>query len=194
MTKPSKNTGRSKATSPRWQPILWIVAGIAVFGLLVWVILAGTLGEEQGGVPEGTEVIPTGEPLHVQGEIYGPEEVPAGGSHSPIWANCGFYDQPIEAENAVHSLEHGAVWITYRPDLAESEIAALRDLTSPQAKILISPVIQEDPLRATAWGHQLSLDSTDDPRLQQFLNEFAGSLSAPEPGGSCSGGVGVPVN
>ena len=176
-----------------WRRILgYGVAGLAIV-LLIAAIVQGTLSEPAGGIPEGTREVDPGEPLHVESDIYGPDEVPAGGPHSPIWANCGFYDTPIAAENAVHSLEHGAVWITYRPDLAASEIAALRDLVSGRRKVLASPVLQTDPLMATAWGYQLSLETTEDPRLQQFLAEFAGSLSAPEPGASCSGGVGVPV-
>lgn len=176
-----------------WPRILsYGLAGLVIV-LLIAVIVQGTLSEPAGGIPEGTREVDVGEPLHVEGRIYGPDEVPAGGRHSPIWANCGFYDTPIAAENAVHSLEHGAVWITYRPDLAASEIASLRDLVSGRRNVLASPVLQTDPLMATAWGYQLSLETTEDPRLQQFVAEFAGSLSAPEPGASCSGGVGVPV-
>lgn len=31
-----------------------------------------------------------------------------------MWADCdcAVYDQQVRSENAVHSLEHGAVWIT----------------------------------------------------------------------------------
>lgn len=166
--------------------------GVIAVGLLVWVIIAGTLNAPQGGIPEGTEEFEVTDASHVQGQIYEPNEVPPGGPHSPIWANCGFYDEPIAPENAVHSLEHGAAWITYRPDLAANETEALRDLSA--RKVLISPVEgQVSPIMATAWGYQLSLDNTDDPRLSQFIAEFAGSFNAPEPGAACSGGVGVPV-
>ncbi len=110
-----------------------------------------------------------------------------------IWANCGFYTERIAAENVVHSLEHGAVWVTYQPGLPGSEIDVLRGLSRPADKVLSSPIEGlESPIIATAWGNQLSLDSADDPRLSQFVVEFAGSLTAPEPGGACSGGVGIP--
>src|SRR5512134_555969 len=42
---------------------------------------------------------------------------PAGGVHDDTWQNCGIYDQPVRNEDAVHSLEHGAVWLAYLPDL-----------------------------------------------------------------------------
>lgn len=161
--------------------------------LLIVVVLAGTLNQPQGGIPEGTQEMTTGEPVHVETDIYDDDEVPAGGEHSSFWANCGFYSEPIPAENAVHSLEHGAVWITYQPSIPDDQLEILRDLGSPTEKVLVTPVAgQGSPIMATAWGYQLSLDTPDDPRLGQFIVEFAGSLNAPEPGGACTGGVGVP--
>lgn len=52
---------------------------------------------------------------------------PAGGEHFNIWQNCGIYAEPIESGNAVHSMEHGALWITYSPDLPSDQVATLED-------------------------------------------------------------------
>ena len=54
-----------------------------------------------------------------------PQSPPVGGPHAPVWLDCGVYDQPVRAENAVHDLEHGAVWISYDPDLDADDISAL---------------------------------------------------------------------
>ena len=43
------------------------------------------------------------------------ETPPAGGPHDPVWEDCGVYTQQLRNENVVHALEHGTVWITYRP-------------------------------------------------------------------------------
>ena len=170
-----------------------IGGGLVAFILLIAVVLTGTLNEPIGGVPDGSEEVAVGVALHVEGDIYTENEVPAGGEHAPIWANCGFYTEPVAAENAVHSLEHGAVWITYRSDLASDQIEILRGLARPREKVMASPVPdQGSPVIATAWGTQLQLDGADDSRLDQFVVEFAGSVTAPEPGGACSGGVGSP--
>jgi len=182
---------KGQAPSP-WPKRLAIAAGIGIVLALVAAVVFSTTPLR--GVPEGTETVAVGPPLHVEGDIHEEGEVPAGGSHSPIWQNCGFYDTPIRSENAVHSLEHAAVWITYDPDLSTDDIDRLRGFSRQLDKVLISPVPgQKAPIMVTAWGSQLSLDDASDTRLEQFVNEFEGSPEAPEPGAPCSGGVGEPV-
>ena len=185
--------GLTDQTTNPWPKRIAITGGALAVVLLIAVVLAGTLNEPIRGVPEGTEEIAVDAPTHVEGRIYDAHEVPAGGPHSPIWANCGFYSEPIAAENAVHSLEHGAAWITYTADVPASQLEILRRLAGPSDKVLVSPAEgQQSPITMTAWGNRLGLDSADDPRLEQFVAEFGGSLTAPEPGGSCTRGVGVP--
>ena len=49
---------------------------------------------------------------------------PAGGPHDPVWQDCGDYTQQLRNENAVHSLEHGAVVFWYNcPDGCADEVA-----------------------------------------------------------------------
>lgn len=176
-----------------WPKRLGIGAAATVVGLLVAIVAFNS--PPLAGVPDGTEIVAVGPAQHVEGDIHADGEVPAGGSHSEVWQNCGFYDEEIRSENAVHSLEHGAVWITYRPDLPSDDIDRLRGLIRSLDKVLISPIEGQRPAAiATAWANQLELDDVADPRLDQFLNEFEGSRSAPEPGGRCNGGVGTPVS
>lgn len=177
------------AKSNEWPRRVGIASAAAIVLLLVGVVALNS--PPVRGVPDGTEVVAVDPPTHVEGDIHDEGEVPAGGAHSAAWQNCGFYETEIRSENAVHSLEHGAVWITYRPDLPPNQITQLASLVNRQDKILVSPVSgQGAAVIATAWANQLELDDANDGRLQQFINEFEGSLSAPEPGGLCSGGVG----
>lgn len=174
-----------------WPKRLGVGAATVVVGLLVAIVFFNS--PPVRGVPDGTENVAVGPAQHVEGDIHVDGEVPAGGSHSQVWQNCGFYEEEIRSENAVHSLEHGAVWITYRPDLASDDLNRLRGFIRRPDKVLISPVNGQGPaVMATAWANQLVLDDVADPRLDQFVNEFEGSSSAPEPGGGCSGGVGTP--
>jgi hypothetical protein len=120
---------------------------------------------------------------------------PAGGVHSSVWQNCGIYDQPVRNENAVHSLEHGAVWITYRPDLPEASIETLRRLARGHSHVLLSPYPDlPQPIVATAWGLQLPLTDAADPRLPTFISRYEKGPQTPEPGAVCTGGTGTPIS
>src|SRR5882672_1849597 len=60
---------------------------------------------------------------HVQGPIvYQGKHPPSGGAHNPTPLTCGYYDKQPPDEFAVHSLEHGAVWIAYDPSLSSADV------------------------------------------------------------------------
>lgn len=191
--------GRKSAARTEQPPARSIgrMVGFGVFivvAIVLVVIVAQPPAETIDGVPEGTEIVAVPEALHVDGEIDYDEAVPAGGTHNPIWLNCGVYDAPVREENAVHSLEHGAVWITYNETITGDDVEAVERL-GRRARVIVSPVPgQESPVQATSWGRRILLDDPNDIRLEQFATEFTKIEYAPEPGASCSGGVGTPVN
>ena len=144
------------------------------------------------GVP-GVVVVPVPGRNHVKGHVDYPSSPPAGGNHNPVWQNCGVYTKPIANENGVHSLEHGAVWITYQPTLAAAQVATLQKLTKANSYALLSPFEGiKSPVVASAWGKQLALPSADDPRLAVFLRTYLQGPQTPEPGAACTGGTGTP--
>jgi len=118
---------------------------------------------------------------------------PVGGWHRPAgaWQNCGFYDKYIENERGVHSLEHGAVWITYDPNLPQDQIDSLRNRAENSSKILVSPYPGMDaPVIASVWGKQIKLDGANDDRLGPFIEEYMNNPgNTPEPGGICWSGI-----
>jgi hypothetical protein len=127
---------------------------------------------------------------HVDGPVDYPQSPPTGGPHNPVWLNCGIYDQPVPTENAVHALEHGAVWVTYDASKVKGDELASLKSQLPSDYIVLSPYEGLDsPIVMSAWNHQLKLDSADDPRISQFLEEYWRSQNAPEPGAACTGGL-----
>ncbi|NKQ34826.1 MAG: DUF3105 domain-containing protein, partial [Chloroflexi bacterium] len=131
---------------------------------------------------------------HVETPIEAAGLPPAGGEHSGIWQNCGIYTSPVGTENVMHSLEHGAVWITYQPDLPEEDVTYLQDLVRRESSIVLSPYPGlKSPVVATAWEVQLELDSVDDGRLNDFIDRYQKGPTAPERLGACSNGVGTPL-
>ena len=124
---------------------------------------------------------------HTEDAVEYAQNPPAGGPHAPAWQKCAAYDAPVRNENAVHSQEHGAVWITYQPDLPEAEVKALAMLADTRY-VMVSPYPDLDaPIVASAWGAQLRLDAADDPRLGAFIERYAGN--GPEPGANCDSGI-----
>ncbi len=140
---------------------------------------------------------------HVPGPVAYSVTPPVGGDHNAIWLDCGVYDRPVPAERAVHDLEHGAVWITYRSSLPAREVAALRAFEAHQSLVGATGSRYVDlspypglssPIVISSWGFQLRVTSPSDPRLQRFVDTFRSSPTfSPEYGGECSGGVGTPI-
>ena len=136
---------------------------------------------------------PVGPYKHDNGDIDYRASPPSGGDHNDYWINCGFYSEEIIDEMAVHSLEHGAVWIAYTPDATAEESDELKALAADHPYVLAAPYPGLDSrLVVLAWGHRLLLDRVDDPRLDDFVEAFEGGGDAPEAGGACSGAVGQP--
>lgn len=119
---------------------------------------------------------------------------PVSGEHLSIWQNCGIYDEPVGLGNALHSLEHGAVWLTYAPDLTESQITDLQALVRGHDFVLMSPYPEQTkPIVLTAWGVQLVIDSLPDDRIAKFIAYYELGPQNPEPGAPCSGAIGRPL-
>jgi hypothetical protein len=146
-----------------------------------------------GNPPNGIEVYPATTNRTVEGPIDYERHPPTNGNHDPLWQNCGFYEEPIEDRHAVHSMDHGVVWITYRANLPERQIESLRPY-GKENYVIVSPYPgQNTPVIATSWRVQLELNGADDPRLKSFVNQFRISELAPLSGNRCVLGLGNPV-
>lgn len=126
---------------------------------------------------------------HVNTPVTYQQTPPAGGEHAPRWLNCATYAAPVPNENAVHSMEHGAVWVTYKPDLPAEQVQTLKDAMPATYAILSPHAGLKAPVVASAWGKQLELTGADDPRLPAFIKQFRQGPQTPEPGAICTGGT-----
>lgn len=129
---------------------------------------------------------------HVTGDITYPMAPPAGGDHDPVLQNCDgdVYATPVRDENAVHALEHGAVWVTYTNKATAADVETLGERVAKTPYTLMSPrTDQSSPIVLTAWGHQVGVNSASDTRIAAFLDAYVQGPQTPEPGATCSGGV-----
>ena len=189
--KPGYSSGPVQQSSHKWRNIILgggAILGIVALGYMLYLSLQGpspiqdlvTYARQARG--------------HVETPIEAAGLPPVGGEHSGIWQNCGIYTEPVGTENVMHSLEHGAVWITYQPDLPEEDVAYLQDLVRGESSIVLSPYPGlQSPVVATAWEVQLELNSAEDGRLNEFMVRYQKGPTAPERLGSCTDGVGTPL-
>ena len=178
-----------------------LITGVSVLvaGTLIGATAIVLLGEQRRtqGIAEAASGEITGvqtyeglPAAHVQGPVQYEQTPPVGGEHAGTWANCGVYTEPIANELAVHSLEHGAVWVTYDPELPREQVERLTELAQGNPYVLLSPFDGlPQPVVASAWGTQLTLDAVDDTRLEAFLVKYQQGEQTLEPGAPCSGGV-----
>jgi len=129
---------------------------------------------------------------HVEEPVEYNRTPPLGGPHNPRWLACDVYSESVPHEFAVHSMEHGAVWLAHSPDLPEAQVGALEELARTNEEyVLVSP--EPDlaaPVVAATWGAALEVESADDPRLEHFVRAYAGGGQGGEPGAPCrDGGV-----
>ncbi|MDQ7991068.1 MAG: DUF3105 domain-containing protein [Propionicimonas sp.] len=191
---------RQQARDRLWRRIWSVVGSVAAAAVVVAIVVTVVLtprapsvsyeaGGSTGAVIDGVETF-TNTSEHVEGTVDYPQSPPAGGPHNPVWLTCDVYTEPQVTENAVHSMEHGAVWVTYdAARVDDAELTALRGQL-PSSYVILSPFEGlERPIVLSAWNAQLQLDSADDPRIAKFFTEYWRSQFAPEPNATCSGGV-----
>jgi len=126
---------------------------------------------------------------HVSTPVTYPQTPPVGGDHNPLWLSCmgNVYDQPVKNENAVHSLEHGAVWVTYNGSASPADVQKLSAKVKETPYSFMSPYPDEKgAITLSAWGTQLTVDKADDPRVEQFFTKYVQGPQTQEPGASCS--------
>ena len=184
-----KQRYRVSTPSP-WRRWGWILALLVVAVIVVVVVL---LVQSQSGDIAGIVTYNNLSRNHTEKPVTYAQIPPVGGDHSASWQTCGIYSSPIPNEHAVHSIEHGAVWITYQPTLDGQSVEQLRSLVLGHDHALLSPYPGlPSPVVISAWGLQLRVTSASDSRLARFLSKYEKGPQTPEPGAACSGGVGTP--
>jgi hypothetical protein len=186
-----------------WGPIAMIAAvaliAVAIIGYGGWAVYQGARSWEQRAADiEGLLNFREKDPKmleyekHTAGPLTYRVNPAVGGTHNNDWQNCmgDIYDAPIAQEHAVHSLEHGAVWVTYRPDLPKDQVDALAGKVRGKEKMMMSPHDKLDsPISLQAWGYQLKVNDAGDDRIDEFIKVMRVNASIEGPNASCSQGI-----
>ncbi|MFD7085889.1 DUF3105 domain-containing protein [Streptomyces sp. NPDC059918] len=194
---------RAEQSRDRRNKALAIIASVAVVAALVgfgaWVMIDKK--EKKDAAAAAAKAPVNGEQTwdaktlgrnHVETPVKYPMNPPVGGDHNPRWMNCNgdVYKNAIPEVNAVHSLEHGAVWVTYSEKAAKGDVDTLAGKVAKTPYTLMSPdKEQAGAIMLSAWGKQLTVDKADDPRVAQFFTKYVQGPQTPEPGAACTNGL-----
>lgn len=171
--------------------------GLALAGIITYAAMNQGLGdtsslkyaEHQVSGLQVTHNLPRNHPTGAVSYKNATNTPPDGGDHNPTAQSCQVYTAAIANEHAVHSLEHGAVWVTYNPAKAsKDDIAKLKALVEGNPYRMLSPYPGlKSKISLQGWGEQLFVDSASDSRVNRFLELFTSGPQAPEPGSPCVG-------
>lgn len=215
--RPAKKPGKSIVNQRQtpWGLIITAIVIVAFAGAIVGVVVAThKSGGSGGSVSKGGQAIDKNDPYrqpalpaamaikgvtyhvegnhtHVEGNIKYDRTPPIGGNHSQYWADCTgtVYSKAIANENAVHMLEHGAIWITYNAnEVKGAQLDKLKSYVAGVDRTALSPYPNlSTPISLQSWGYQLKVSNASDPRIAQFIAALKyNPKTTPEYGASCS--------
>ena len=198
--------GRTPATPGRAnpaklsKPFPWatvvgsVLLGAALIGIIAYAVLNQGSGirdvvRNPDGAIKGVVVADEESSRnHVDGPVQYEQTPPNAGVHNPVPQQCGLYRSPIAPEHALHSLEHGAVWITINATVSDDDVEEIAQEVNGDPYVLLSPLPEQtSPINLSAWGRRLSVDTVDDPRIDDFIEGYASGPQSPERGAACTG-------
>jgi hypothetical protein len=197
----SRARGRKAAPVKKPFPLGFVVGsttlGLALVGVLFYAAKHQGLGDHSTLIYAQSQISGLHnskgyERDHVEGPVNYPNQSntpPVGGKHNGVPQSCQAYTAAIANEHAVHSLEHGAVWVTYNPDkVSAADIAKLKaEVTGDPYRILSPYPGLKSPISLQAWGEQLFVDKASDKRIKRFLELFTQGPQDLERGAACQG-------
>jgi hypothetical protein len=98
---------------------------------------------------------------------------PTSGDHFSLAENWGVYGEEIDDKAAVHGLEHGGVWISYK-DIDDESINTLKKIGGDNAQsVIVSPRIKNDGnVVVASWGKMMTLEKVDEVLIQKYIETY----------------------
>lgn len=176
--------------------VVWWIIGIgaisALIGGIVWAVIANKpapLGEDfSRAVPhEGAAHVTEGEKVTYRSNLpdssprveAGKAGPPTSGNHWPDPLRDGVYDEEKPDEAIVHSMEHGRVWLSYRPDISDNIKDRLRAIAKREARVILTPrAANTTDIALAAWNRLDAFDleglalSAVEGRVRDFIRRY----------------------
>jgi len=101
---------------------------------------------------------------------------PTSGWHFPQAAEWGVYKEELPDELLVHNLEHGGIWISYRPNIPEDIRQKLENFYNKYGrKIIVTPRSKNDSdIALAAWTRldKFSIAEYSEERVEKFIKAY----------------------
>lgn len=151
-----------------------------VLGVLTWFFFFRTQAPTEIAGTRIMNFSTSGVNVHRTGSLEYETTPPVSGPHAPQPAACGTHAEPISDEEQVHTLEHGAVGIQYRPDLDPEQIAVIEELVAGyDTHVFSAPHPGMEPnVVVSSWGKKIELDSARTQVIRAYIRAFR--LKGPE--------------
>lgn len=151
--------------------ILIILAVVVLVGGIVWYkrespkSLPGQFIADQG-----REHVAPGHPHEYN------SNPPTSGPHFASTAEWGIYKDELPDETLIHNLEHGGIWISYKPDINPEIKKKLENFYDKWGrKVIVAPRAKNDSdIALVAWNHldKFSASEYSDERIDKFIKAF----------------------
>ncbi|PIR41706.1 MAG: hypothetical protein COV30_02290 [Candidatus Yanofskybacteria bacterium CG10_big_fil_rev_8_21_14_0_10_37_15] len=157
--------------------VIWVILLIIV-GFIFWMFILPAF--KTVSIPEVRgNFYPAQNREHIAIGAPHPEynsDPPTGGWHYNDPVQTGIYDEEFPDEQLIHNLEHGHIWIAYKPDLDVETIEKLAEIAkSYGSKIIMTPRSKNNVLIAvTAWEYLLELNGFDEGQILGFIKAYRG--------------------
>lgn len=152
----------SAARRSRIKKILVWIAVCAAVAIVIWAV-AGYVRRSQKDLPGQSYAGQGQQHVALDYQFDYNSNPPTSGPHFRSPANWGVYDYEVNDKIFIHNMEHGGIWISYRPGVASSTVQALKDIVSEfgGSKIVMAPRSANDTdVAVAAWTRLLKLNLT----------------------------------
>lgn len=157
---------------------LWGLGILAIVGIIGSFFLFGSKG--QTSEPDFSKAIPDEGRTHLSEgtTVEYNSNPPTSGNHWSEPLADGIYNTEKPDEAIVHSLEHGRVWVSYKPSIPEQTKKTLEELLKKYGGTVLTPRSANDmDIALAAWNRldtfSLNPDGTvDEQRITDFINRW----------------------
>lgn len=159
----------------RFQQIGWTIGVLMVIGAL---ILAGVSysrwkNKNLPGVAypnQGQEHVESGHQHEYN------SNPPTSGWHFAVPSDWGVYKEELPDGTLIHNLEHGGIWISYKPGISEELRSKLESFYERYGrKVIVTPRAGNDTdIAVAAWTHldKFNAPEYSDERVDKFIRAF----------------------